>query len=315
MNSITGSGRRLANILASIAAAAACVSTPAHADDAAMQAAATSTRTQWNVMVGRARDQQAGMIAPKAATPPVINSVSIAAGTNANVTNFPKPVRVNLNVSSVAGVRSILIDVRSRDFAQGHRREVVLPYLHKTGVIGVETLPFVSHNMPGNYDVRFVGVCDILGQCTEQDFYGTDPVAGRAFALTNSRPPDLSKPSIYSAALNTATLTTHSTGEALVNLALGIDDTVTGAVGVSVCARPASEAYEVCGYWDLPSAMKHGVQKVTIPFEGNSHETGTWHIAVVEIVDRVGNQLFQIDPTALDTMFPGGRTFTLSNGS
>jgi hypothetical protein len=100
-----------------------------------------------------------------------------------------------------------------------------------------------------------------------------------------------------------------------VNLTFGLNDPTTGAVGVSVCARPASESYEVCGYWDLPALVRHGTQKVTIPFEGNTHEAGTWHIAVVEIVDRVGNQLFEIDPTALDAMFPGGRTFTLTNGS
>lgn len=316
MKTNTRAGHRLAKILAAMGTVATCLTaSPAMADDAAMQAAATSTRARWDTIVGQQRNQSAGVIAPKFTSPPVINSVSIFAGTNVKVGTYPAPVRINFNITSANGVRDILVDVRSRDFKQGQRRQVTLPFPHTSGAISVETGIFTAHNQPGTYDLRFVGVCDVTGLCTELDYYSTAPDATRAFTVTNTRTPDTNKPTITSAVLNTKALTTHSTGVALLYLKFGLSDIGTGATGVSVCARPASEAYEVCGYWDLPVAVRNNTQWVTIPFEGNTQEPGTWHIAVVEIVDRVGNQLFEIDPTALDTMFPGGRTFTLTNGS
>jgi hypothetical protein len=296
-------------VLAALAAVTAGLTgSPAWADDAAMLAAATSTRAQWNAIVGR---HQPGF-GSKAATPPVLNSVSVATS-GVGVSNAPRPVTINFNATSAAGLSTVLVDIRSRDYEQGYRREITLPNPVK-GAFQFDSPSLSSLNEPGAWDIRFVGVCDVQGQCAELDFYGLDPVAERAFNVTNARTPDLKEPVVTSALLGTTALQTSSTNPALVFLKFGLSDGGTGVTLASVCARPPAEAYEVCGWWELPAAKYSGLQWVTIPFEGNAHEAGTWHIAVVEMVDRAGNQLFVNDPAQLDAMFPNGRTFTLTNG-
>jgi len=302
------------NMIAALVGAAACFTLPpARADDA--ENAATSTRAWWNSVIDQRQALAGGAIAPKTATPPVINSITILTP-DINVTTFPAPVRLRFDVTSSVGVNYVTLDIRSRDYHQGQRRELTLPAPRKTGTFAFESQLFENFNQPGAYDIRFVGVCDVLGQCSNLDYYSQPEDASRAMNVTNARgAPDIYTPQTSNATLLTKSLTTHSTGQALVTLTFPVTDTGTGVMGISTCARPAGEAYEVCGYWELPASTLNGTMPVTIPFIGNKHTTGTWHIAVVEITDRAGNNLFINDPATLDALFPGGRTFTLTNGT
>ena len=308
--------RKIGTLFTALAAVAAgFTAAPAAASDPAMEAAARSTRTAWNAIVERHQQERSGTVVAKALpAPPVINSMRVTFPGTAKISTYPAPIRIRFDITSAGGVRDIMVDVRSRDYKQGNRREILLPNPHKSGAFFVNSGVLTSRNQPGNWDIRFVGVCDVFGQCTEMDFYGQEPVSSQAFVVENIRPADLQAPTVSSAVLNTPSVTTSSTETRRAVLTFNVADNI-GVAGISVCARPPSGLSEACGWWELPALLKTGAQRVSIPFEGNGYEAGTWTIEVVEVTDGVGNQLFEVDPTALDTMFPGGRTFTLANGS
>jgi hypothetical protein len=92
-----------------------------------------------------------------------------------------------------------------------------------------------------------------------------------------------------------------------------LNDATSGVTSASVCFSSPSGAQSGCanGQYSHPAKGDQRVQEGRFTSPGD-RETGVWTITSVYVYDLVGNYRSYTAPAAIDALFPGGKTMTVT---